>query len=93
MSLEVSVGFFDCGCAGTKSFCLSGQIVAVVECAEQRGTIMSNADEILANAKAAMVMENMPLSQECVKRINAYLNDEKTLQQCIDQLRVKHQVV
>ncbi|MEE8723259.1 MAG: antitoxin VbhA family protein [Atopobiaceae bacterium] len=57
-----------------------------------RGHAVSENEEIVENTKATMDMEGLPLPDDSVRRIEAYLDGERSLEQSIDELLKKYKV-
>ena len=53
---------------------------------------MSENEEIVENTKATMDMEGLPLPDDSVRRIESYLDGERSLEQSIDELLKKYKV-
>lgn len=53
---------------------------------------MSENEEIVENTKATMDMEGLPLPDDAVRRIEFYLDGERSLEQSIDELLKKYRV-
>ena len=53
---------------------------------------MSENEEIVENTKATMDMEGLPLPDDSVRRIESYLDGERSLEQSIGELLKKYKV-
>lgn len=57
-----------------------------------RGRAVSENEEIVENTKATMDMEGLPLPDDSVRRIESYLDGERSLEQSIGELLEKYRV-